>query len=99
MTGSGSRCPRSRCTASPTARSPSAGLSLIGLVSGSSWELYLHRFQRVDYQQRGLRTTAGGTERAIRANLRAALGFLQLPPRAPELQLLHRWLDTWAGVG
>jgi hypothetical protein len=31
--------------------------------------------------------------------LRAALGFLQLPPRAPELQLLHRWLDTWAGIG
>jgi hypothetical protein len=31
--------------------------------------------------------------------LRAALGFLQLPPRATELRLLHRWLDTWAGVG
>jgi hypothetical protein len=34
-----------------------------------------------------------------RANLRAALSFLQLPPRAPELRLLHRWLDTWTGVG
>jgi hypothetical protein len=33
------------------------------------------------------------------ANLRAALGFLQLAPRAPELRLLHRWLDTWAGLG
>ena len=32
------------------------------------------------------------------ANLRAALGFLQLPPREPELQLLHRWLDTGSGV-
>jgi hypothetical protein len=31
--------------------------------------------------------------------LRAALGFLQLTPRAPELRLLHRWLDTWTGVG
>jgi len=31
--------------------------------------------------------------------LRAALGFLQLPPRAPELQLLHRWLDSWTGLG
>jgi hypothetical protein len=31
--------------------------------------------------------------------LRAALGFLQLPPRAPELQLLHRWMDSWTGVG
>jgi hypothetical protein len=29
----------------------------------------------------------------------AALGFLQLPSRAPELRLLHRWLDTWTGVG
>jgi hypothetical protein len=33
------------------------------------------------------------------ASLRAALGFLHLAPRAPELRLLHRWLDTWAGVG
>jgi hypothetical protein len=33
------------------------------------------------------------------ANVRAALGFLQLAPRVPELQLLHRWLDTWAGIG
>jgi hypothetical protein len=32
-------------------------------------------------------------------NLRAALGFLDLPPRAPELRLLHWWLDTWTGVG
>ena len=31
--------------------------------------------------------------------LRAALGFLQLVPREPELRLLHRWLDTWRGVG
>jgi hypothetical protein len=31
--------------------------------------------------------------------LRAALGFLQLQPREPELQLLHRWLDTWTGIG
>jgi hypothetical protein len=31
--------------------------------------------------------------------LRAALGFLQLSPRAPELRLLHRGLDTWRGVG
>ena len=33
------------------------------------------------------------------ATLRAALGFLQLPPRAPELKLLHRWLDSWTGIG
>jgi hypothetical protein len=34
-----------------------------------------------------------------RANLRAALGFLQLPPTEPELVMLHRWLDTWNGIG
>ena len=33
------------------------------------------------------------------ANLRAALGFLQLPPRESDLGLLHRWLDTWTGIG
>ena len=32
------------------------------------------------------------------ATLRAALGFLRLPPTEPELQLLHRWLDSWRGV-
>jgi hypothetical protein len=31
--------------------------------------------------------------------LRAALGFLQLPATEPELHLLHRWLDTWNGIG
>ena len=31
--------------------------------------------------------------------LRAALGFLALEPRAPELRLLHRWADSWRGVG
>jgi hypothetical protein len=31
--------------------------------------------------------------------LRAALGFLELRPREPELRLLHRWLDSWEGVG
>jgi len=25
--------------------------------------------------------------------------LLQLSPRAPEPLLLHRWLDTWTGVG
>ena len=33
------------------------------------------------------------------ATLRAALGFLRLPATEPELQILHRWLDTWTGVG
>jgi hypothetical protein len=26
-------------------------------------------------------------------------GATAAPPRAPELRLLHRWLDTWTGVG
>src|SRR5437588_478184 len=33
--------------------------------------------------------------RRTRGDEVAALGFSQLPPRAPELQLLHRWLDSW----
>jgi hypothetical protein len=34
-----------------------------------------------------------------RLTLRAALGFLALGPREPELQLLHRCFDTWRGIG
>jgi hypothetical protein len=34
-----------------------------------------------------------------RTTLRAALGFLQLNPTETELVMLHRWLDTWTGVG
>jgi hypothetical protein len=33
------------------------------------------------------------------ATFTATLGFLQLAPRAPELQLLRRWSDSWRGVG
>src|SRR5256712_9847866 len=29
----------------------------------------------------------------------AALGFLAVEPRERELRLLHRWLDTWDGIG
>jgi len=31
--------------------------------------------------------------------LRATLDFLALEPRAPELQLLHRCVDNWRGIG
>ena len=31
--------------------------------------------------------------------LRAALGFASLEPSEPELRLLHRWLDSWRGIG
>src|SRR5262249_13926506 len=31
--------------------------------------------------------------------LRVALGFLDLQPREPEPQLLHRCFDTWRGIG
>src|SRR5438552_18042466 len=34
-----------------------------------------------------------------RALLVAALGFLQLSPQARELVLVHRWRDSWRGVG
>jgi hypothetical protein len=38
------------------------------------------------------------TDRRLAA-LRAALGFLELPPREPELRLLRHLLDSWVGVG
>ena len=41
--------------------------------------------------------TADASER--RAALIAALGFALLPPSAPELKLVHGWLDTWRGIG
>ena len=31
--------------------------------------------------------------------LRAALGFLTLEPHERELRLLHRYADTWRGIG
>ena len=31
--------------------------------------------------------------------LSAALGFLAVEPHEPEVRLLHRWLDTWNGIG
>jgi hypothetical protein len=34
-----------------------------------------------------------------RALLAGALAFSQLPPDAPELPLLHRWLDSGQGIG
>jgi len=34
-----------------------------------------------------------------RAVLRSALGFLSLEQREPELRLLHRYADTWRGIG
>jgi len=34
-----------------------------------------------------------------RSTLLAALGFALVPPTEPELLLLHRWLDSWRGIG
>jgi hypothetical protein len=31
--------------------------------------------------------------------LPAAVGFPLVPASEPELRLLHRWLDSWRGVG
>src|SRR5262245_3094755 len=36
---------------------------------------------------------------ARRSTLTATLAFAQLPRREPELCLLHRWLDSWRGIG
>jgi len=33
------------------------------------------------------------------ATLRAALGFLSIEPREPELRALHNCFDTWHGIG
>ena len=41
----------------------------------------------------------GRPREASASKLRGALAFLQLPPRAPEMKLLHRWLDSWTGIG
>jgi hypothetical protein len=38
-------------------------------------------------------------QRQRAANLKCALGFLHLPSSEPELNLLHRWLDNWTGLG
>ncbi len=34
-----------------------------------------------------------------RALLTTALAALRVATREPELELLHRWLDTWTGIG
>ena len=39
------------------------------------------------------------TPRDSRSTLIAALAFAHLAPRTPELRLLHRWLDSWRGLG
>ena len=31
--------------------------------------------------------------------LRAAVGLALVPPTESELRLLHRWLDSWCGIG
>ena len=31
--------------------------------------------------------------------LRATLGFLGIPPHERELRLLHRYADSWRGIG
>jgi hypothetical protein len=45
----------------------------------------------------GVEETAVADQRA--SLLRAAVGFALVPPTEPELRLLHRWLDSWRGVG
>ena len=48
----------------------------------------------------GLRTSVSELPCHQRGRLlRAALGFLSLVSRKPELRLLQRWLNTWSGIG
>jgi hypothetical protein len=36
---------------------------------------------------------------SARGRLRAALAAVLVQDEAPELALVHRWLDNWRGVG
>jgi hypothetical protein len=38
-------------------------------------------------------------EGSSRSRLQAALAAVLVPAHAPELALVHRWLDTWSGLG
>jgi hypothetical protein len=40
-----------------------------------------------------------GTPVLNRTELFAVLGFLQLRDQLPEVAMLRRWLDSWAGLG
>jgi hypothetical protein len=33
------------------------------------------------------------------ASNEAASRFALVPPKEPELHVLHRWLDSWRGIG
>lgn len=39
------------------------------------------------------------TDPRSRANLAAAVAATLVPGHAPELALVHRWLDSWSGLG
>jgi hypothetical protein len=55
--------------------------------------------------QRGHASTSMSNARRIRSahaqrrGTGAVVGFALVPPTEPELHLLHRWLDTWRGIG
>lgn len=42
--------------------------------------------------------TASQPDKQREANLKCALAFLLLTSSEPELNLLHRWLDSWTGL-
>jgi hypothetical protein len=48
---------------------------------------------------RGRSNGPGMTADRRRSLLVAALGFTLVESRAPELAPVHRWLDTWSGIG
>src|SRR5439155_19956155 len=47
----------------------------------------------------GEQPDAGGPMNARARLLRAAVGFALVREDEPELRLLHRWLDSWRGIG
>lgn len=52
-----------------------------------------------DLEHSGLRFKLGPVLDRRGRLLDAALGFLSLEPREPELRRLHRYADTWRGIG
>jgi hypothetical protein len=83
------------------AQAPGSRTRWLGVHAGARDADSPHDYQRrlrSSHRDRRVLAVRPVTDQRL-ATLRAALGFLQLAPRAPELRLLHRWLDTWAGLG
>jgi hypothetical protein len=71
-------------------------LTVAGRVALRSTAGYAARCQRGPLGARAAQLTMPPRDPR---NLVAAFGFLQVQPREQKLQMLHRWLDNWRGVG